>query len=63
MYHWIADVPVETVLIYFGEFYFEFCVEYGYDPILRALGSSPVEFLEGLDAMHDHLVNKNNSVL
>lgn len=50
-----VDVPAEAVLEIFGEFFYEFCVEYGYDRILRALGANPVEFLESLDALHDHL--------
>lgn len=39
----------------FGEFFFEYCTEIGYGSIMRALGGTPVDFLEQLDALHDHL--------
>uniref|UniRef100_F6YD09 Guanylate cyclase soluble subunit beta-1 n=1 Tax=Ciona intestinalis TaxID=7719 RepID=F6YD09_CIOIN len=43
------------ILELFGNFFFQFCEESGYDVILRVLGSSVREFLENLDALHDHL--------
>ncbi|XP_064636922.1 guanylate cyclase soluble subunit beta-1-like [Lineus longissimus] len=39
----------------FGERFFEFCEEAGYDKIMQVLGGTLVEFLQNLDAMHDHL--------
>uniref|UniRef100_A0AAY4ABR0 Guanylate cyclase soluble subunit beta-1 n=1 Tax=Denticeps clupeoides TaxID=299321 RepID=A0AAY4ABR0_9TELE len=39
----------------FGKMFFEFCQESGYDTILRVLGSNVREFLQNLDALHDHL--------
>ena len=39
----------------FGETFFEFCEESGYDKILRVLGGTLKDFLENLDALHDHL--------
>jgi guanylate cyclase soluble subunit beta len=39
----------------FGEKFFEFCEEAGYDKIMQVLGGTLVEFLQNLDAMHDHL--------
>ncbi|KFM79990.1 Guanylate cyclase soluble subunit beta-1, partial [Stegodyphus mimosarum] len=35
--------------------FFDFCQESGYDKILQVLGSSPRDFLQNLDALHDHL--------
>ena len=48
-------VPAAKILELFGEFFFEYCTEIGYDSIMRALGGTPVDFLEQLDALHDHL--------
>uniref|UniRef100_A0A8C5VIH4 Guanylate cyclase soluble subunit beta-1 n=1 Tax=Microcebus murinus TaxID=30608 RepID=A0A8C5VIH4_MICMU len=39
----------------FGKMFFVFCQESGYDTILRVLGSNVREFLQNLDALHDHL--------
>ena len=39
----------------FGEQFFDFCEESGYDRILHVLGSNLSEFLCNLDALHDHL--------
>lgn len=35
--------------------FFEFCQESGYDTILRVLGATTKDFLQNLDALHDHL--------
>ncbi len=48
-------MPASAILQLFGQFFFEFCVESGYDKILSVLGSSMKDFLENLDALHDHL--------
>ena len=39
----------------FGEQFFIWCREYGYDQTLRSLGSSIRDFLSNLDTLHDHL--------
>ncbi|KAI0226845.1 hypothetical protein LSAT2_022717 [Lamellibrachia satsuma] len=39
----------------FGESFFNFCEESGYDKILRVLGRTLLDFLQNLDALHDHL--------
>lgn len=39
----------------FGKMFFEFCQESGYDSILQVLGATPRDFLQNLDALHDHL--------
>jgi guanylate cyclase soluble subunit beta len=46
---------VEQILERFGQFFFEYCKESGYDKILQILGSTMPEFLQNLDALHDHL--------
>lgn len=35
--------------------FFEFCQESGYDKILQVLGGTTRDFLQNLDALHDHL--------
>lgn len=39
----------------FGEMFFDFCEESGYDKIIRVLGGTLRDFLQNLDALHDHL--------
>lgn len=51
----LADVDPPTVLEMFGKMFFEFCQESGYDEILKVLGGTTHDFLENLDALHDHL--------
>ncbi len=35
--------------------FFDYCQDSGYDKILQVLGASPRDFLQNLDALHDHL--------
>uniref|UniRef100_H2ZCI6 Guanylate cyclase soluble subunit beta-1 n=1 Tax=Ciona savignyi TaxID=51511 RepID=H2ZCI6_CIOSA len=51
----VLKTDSDKILELFGSFFFQFCEESGYDVILRVLGSSVREFLENLDALHDHL--------
>ncbi|OQV11482.1 Guanylate cyclase soluble subunit beta-1 [Hypsibius exemplaris] len=51
----VLEMRTAEVLELFGNYFIEFCVESGYDKILRVLGSSPIAFLQNLDALHDHL--------
>ncbi|XP_064636807.1 guanylate cyclase soluble subunit beta-1-like isoform X2 [Lineus longissimus] len=51
----VLEVSAEKVLELFGAFFFEYCKESGYDKILQILGSTMHEFLQNLDALHDHL--------
>lgn len=48
-------IPVPQILELFGQMFFEFCQESGYDKILQVLGSTTHGFLQNLDALHDHL--------
>ena len=52
---YIIGVPGNDILELFGEMFFDYCKESGYDKILQALGSTTIEFLQNLDALHDHL--------
>ncbi|KAL0273326.1 UNVERIFIED_CONTAM: hypothetical protein PYX00_006019 [Menopon gallinae] len=48
-------IPADTILELFGRMFFEFCQDSGYDKILQVLGATPRDFLQNLDALHDHL--------
>ena len=48
-------IPATEILEMFGETFFDFCQESGYDRILSVLGGKLSEFLCNLDALHDHL--------
>ncbi|KAG7263907.1 hypothetical protein CRUP_021226, partial [Coryphaenoides rupestris] len=39
----------------FGEYFFSFCKQAGYDTMLRTLGGNLTEFIENLDALHSYL--------
>ena len=39
----------------YGEHFFKYCIECGYERLLRVLGRNIHEFLCNLDALHDHL--------
>lgn len=49
------EIPANTILELFGKTFFEFCQDSGYDKILQVLGATPRDFLQNLDALHDHL--------
>nr|QNG40944.1 soluble GCY-like 7 [Placozoa sp. H4] len=51
----ILGSSMENMLEKFGEHFFQYCVDNGYDRILRILGSTLYDFLFNLDALHDHL--------
>ncbi|XP_014243473.1 guanylate cyclase soluble subunit beta-1 [Cimex lectularius] len=51
----ILKIPANTILELFGKMFFEFCKDSGYDKILQCLGATPRDFLQNLDALHDHL--------
>ncbi|XP_014297499.1 guanylate cyclase soluble subunit beta-1 isoform X1 [Microplitis mediator] len=48
-------IPANEILELFGRMFFEFCQDSGYDKILEVLGATPRDFLQNLDALHDHL--------
>ncbi|XP_055381357.1 guanylate cyclase soluble subunit beta-1 [Condylostylus longicornis] len=51
----ILNIPADAILELFGKTFFEFCQDSGYDKILQVLGATPRDFLQNLDALHDHL--------
>uniref|UniRef100_A0A8C5CLL0 guanylate cyclase n=1 Tax=Gadus morhua TaxID=8049 RepID=A0A8C5CLL0_GADMO len=51
----MLDVSPEVVLKLFGEHFFSFCKQAGYDTMLRTLGGNLTEFIENLDALHSYL--------
>ncbi|XP_039948864.1 guanylate cyclase soluble subunit beta-1 [Bactrocera tryoni] len=51
----ILHIPADDILELFGKTFFEFCQDSGYDKILQVLGATPRDFLQNLDALHDHL--------
>ncbi|XP_065159270.1 guanylate cyclase soluble subunit beta-1 [Atheta coriaria] len=51
----VLKIPATAILELFGKTFFEFCQDSGYDKILQVLGATPRDFLQNLDALHDHL--------
>uniref|UniRef100_A0A0A9X0F7 Guanylate cyclase soluble subunit beta-1 n=4 Tax=Lygus hesperus TaxID=30085 RepID=A0A0A9X0F7_LYGHE len=51
----ILGIPADDILELFGKMFFDFCQDSGYDKILQVLGATPRDFLQNLDALHDHL--------
>ncbi|XP_071525071.1 guanylate cyclase soluble subunit beta-1 isoform X2 [Panulirus ornatus] len=51
----VLGVPANAILEMFGKMFFKFCQESGYDAILQVLGATVSDFLQNLDALHDHL--------
>lgn len=51
----VLGLPAAFLLEEFGKMFFDFCKESGYTKILKVLGASTREFLQNLDALHDHL--------
>ncbi|XP_075448078.1 guanylate cyclase soluble subunit beta-2-like isoform X3 [Ascaphus truei] len=51
----MLNVSEEDVLKLFGEHFFFFCKQSGYDQMLRTLGGNLMEFIENLDALHRYL--------
>ncbi|AWO95834.1 putative guanylate cyclase soluble subunit beta-2-like isoform 2 [Scophthalmus maximus] len=51
----LLDVSADVFLKLFGEHFFQFCKQAGYDTMLRTLGGNLIEFIENLDALHSYL--------
>ncbi|KAM4796078.1 guanylate cyclase soluble subunit beta-2-like [Rhinophrynus dorsalis] len=51
----MLNLSEEDVLNQFGEYFFCFCKQSGYDRMLRTLGGNLTEFIENLDALHSYL--------
>lgn len=53
----VLGFQLNDVLEKFGEHFFRYTVQSGYDRILRVLGRNLQDFLCNLDALHDHLAH------
>ncbi|XP_023282704.1 guanylate cyclase soluble subunit beta-2-like [Seriola lalandi dorsalis] len=51
----LLDVSADVFLKLFGEHFFNFCKQAGYDTMLRTLGGNLIEFIGNLDALHSYL--------
>ncbi|XP_070711441.1 guanylate cyclase soluble subunit beta-2 [Pempheris klunzingeri] len=51
----LLDVPADAFLKLFGQHFFMFCKQAGYDTMMRTLGGNLVEFIGNLDALHSYL--------
>ncbi|KAK6172882.1 hypothetical protein SNE40_016453 [Patella caerulea] len=51
----VLEIDAGDILESFGVMFFQFCEESGYDKILQVLGGTTKDFLQNLDALHDHL--------
>ena len=50
-----TGIPLNDILETFGDHFYKYCKQSGYDRILKVLGRTLREFLCNLDALHDHL--------
>ncbi|GAA6216177.1 guanylate cyclase soluble subunit beta-2-like [Lates japonicus] len=51
----LLDISADVFLKLFGEHFFSFCKQAGYDTMLRTLGGDLIEFIGNLDALHSYL--------
>ncbi|XP_051799315.1 guanylate cyclase soluble subunit beta-2 [Acanthochromis polyacanthus] len=51
----LLGISADVFLKLFGEHFFNFCKEAGYDTMLRTLGGNLIEFIGNLDALHSYL--------
>ncbi|XP_071178793.1 guanylate cyclase soluble subunit beta-2-like [Mytilus edulis] len=51
----VSGLPLETVLEVFGQTWLKFCMDNGYEEMLRTLGGDFTSFVQNLDALHAHL--------
>ncbi|BFZ10415.1 hypothetical protein BsWGS_13454 [Bradybaena similaris] len=49
------NLTAETVLEVFGDYFLIHCLRYGYDDMLRTLGSDIISFIQNLDSLHSLL--------
>ena len=53
--HVETELDIEVVLEVFGAYYLEYCLQHGYDKMLRTLGGTFEGFIQNLDALHSSL--------
>ncbi|KAK2169730.1 hypothetical protein LSH36_7g04021 [Paralvinella palmiformis] len=51
----ITGLTADEIWELFGETFFDFCEESGYEKIMQVLGGNLKDLFENLDALHDHL--------
>ena len=51
----LSGLPKDAVLEVFGEYFLIYCLEHGYDKMLRTLGDNLEAFIQNLDALHELL--------
>lgn len=42
----LIDIPADAILELFGQTFFDYCQDSGYDKILQVLGATPRDFLQ-----------------
>ena len=55
LYFFSSDISYDSLMEKFGGYFFTYCIESGYDRLLRVLGGNLLDFLCNLDTLHDHL--------
>mgnify|MGYP005857323351 CR=1 FL=1 len=53
----VLNLPAETILEVFGQFFMEFTRKAGYENLLQCQGSTRKAWLSNLNALHDHLAS------
>ena len=51
----VPDLPVDTVLDVFGDYFLYYVVAHGYDKMLKTLGDTFESFIQNLDSLHSML--------
>ncbi|ELU08946.1 hypothetical protein CAPTEDRAFT_127209, partial [Capitella teleta] len=50
----LLSMDLATCMESYGGFFYKYCLESGYDRVLKVLGNNLLDFLCNLDALHDH---------
>lgn len=50
-----SGLEVNTILEVFGEYFLQYCMDVGYDKMLRTLGEDFRSFIQNLDSLHSLL--------
>ena len=57
-----SDVEIDVVLELFGDFFFNYCLEHGYDKMLLTLGDNIFSFIQNLDNLHELLARSYKQI-
>ena len=55
IFYILSELSLTSVLEIFGEYFFKYCLEHGYDKMLLTLGDNFETFIQNLDALHSYL--------